>query len=228
MNSKVLSAGLVSAMLLGVPLAFAADNGTSANAQTPAHHDADRIVTDSINVVQRVKSDNHFDSLMKRAKGVVIIPHLVKAAAVVGAEGGQGLLLAHRDGRWSNPAFISVGSISVGAQVGGKEGPLVMLLMTDKALNDFTQANNFSLNANAGLTIVNYSARGQGGFGKGDVVVWSGAGGGFIGASVSGSDFTSNSARDASFYGKQVSTQQIAEGKVHNPAARKLVDTLPT
>jgi lipid-binding SYLF domain-containing protein len=72
-----------------------------------------------------------------------------------------------------------------------------------------------------------YSAKGQGGFGKGDVVVWSGSGGAFVGASVSGSDFTSNSAEDASFYGKQVSTKQITNGDVHNPQARKLVDTLP-
>ncbi len=41
-----------------------------------------------------------------------------------------------------------------------------MLLMTDRALNSFKGNNTFSLNADAGLTIINYSARGQASIGK--------------------------------------------------------------
>lgn len=227
METKTLSAGLLSLLLLGAPAAFAAGDATPPPQQTPAGNNARVIIDHSVNVIQRVKSDAKFENLMKQAKGVVIVPNLVKAAIGVGGSGGQGVLLARRNDHWSDPAFISVGSISAGPQIGGKAGPLVMLLMTDKALNDFTQANNFSLNANAGLTVVNYSAKAQGGFGKGDIAVWSGEAGGFVGASISGSDFTSNSAEDASFYGKQLTTSEIIKGHIRNVAASKLRHSLP-
>jgi lipid-binding SYLF domain-containing protein len=205
------------AALLFTPAAFAANNRS----------DAQKIVDDSASVVPQLKKDAHFLDLMKQAKGVFILPDSGKGAFIVGGGGGQGVLIGRHNGRWSDPAFLSLGSISIGAQAGGEGGPLVMLLMTDKALQDFTDANNFSLNANAGLTIVNYSAKGQGSAGKGDVIVWSNRGGAYAGASVSATDITSNTDEDHAYYGQQASTEKIISGQFHNPAAAKLTDELP-
>jgi lipid-binding SYLF domain-containing protein len=227
METKTLSVGLLSLLLLGAPAAVAAGDATSSQQHTPAERNAHVIIDHSVNVIQRVKSNGKFEALMRRAKGVVVMPNVVKAAVGVGGSGGQGVLLAHRGSTWSDPAFVSMGSISAGPQASGKAGPVVMLLMTDKALNDFTQSNNFSLNANAGLTVVNYSAKSQGGFGKGDIIVWSGESGGFVGASISGTDFTSNSAENASFYGRQLTTSDIIKGHIHNSVANKLRQSLP-
>ena len=116
--------------------------------------------------------------------------------------------------------------MSLGAQAGGKAGPAALILMTDKALNDFTRANKFSLNANAGLTIINYSAQGQVSAGKGDVVVWSEQGGVFAGTDVSGAVVTQNTAEDRTFYGKPVDATQILAGQASNPQADKLRSTL--
>jgi lipid-binding SYLF domain-containing protein len=175
-----------------------------------------------------VRSDSYFNNLLKQAKGVVIVPHLFKGAIGIGASGGTGVFLAKQsNGQWSDPAFLSLGSISIGPQAGAKEGPVVMLLMTSKAMHDFTQSNNFSLNANAGLTVINYSAKGQGGLGKGDIVVWSGAGGAFAGASVSGADITADTTQDVNYYGKASTTAAIIKGQVHNAEAKVLVNALP-
>lgn len=190
---------------------------------------AQQIVSDATQTVAKIKADSHFDALLKRAKGIFIMPTLVKGAFIVGGQGAQGVLLKHNsDGTWSDPAFLTIGSISVGPQVGGKAGPAAMILMTNKALNDFTQANNFSLNANAGLTIIGYSAQGQAPVGKGDIIVWSDQSGAFAGANVSGADVTQNTTQDHEYYGKQVQATQILNGQVKNPGAAKLRSELPT
>jgi lipid-binding SYLF domain-containing protein len=192
---------------------------------------AKQIVNDSVQTVHEIRQDPHFAKLLTQAKGVFVLPSLVKGAMVVGGQGGQGgqgVLLARENGTWSDPAFLSIGSISIGAQAGGKAGPVVMPLMTDKALNDFTQANNFSLNGNAGLTIVTYSAHGQAPVGKGDVIVWSNASGAYGGVNVSGTDITSNTNEDQNYYGHKLTTTQIIHGHANNPQADTLRNALPS
>lgn len=120
-----------------------------------------------------------------------------------------------------NPAFFTIGSISAGAQAGGKEGLVAMFLMTDKAVSSFTQYNNFSLNGNAGLSIVNWSPNAQGSIGKGDVVVWSGQTGLYAGLNINGSDIVADTSENQSFYNnKQAATEQIIANQFNNPSAR--------
>jgi lipid-binding SYLF domain-containing protein len=200
----------------------------STSATTTNSSSAEQLVNDATRTVGKIKADSRFDTMLKQSKGVFIMPNVVQGAFIVGAKGAQGVLLKHNsDGTWSNPVFLSIGSISVGAQAGGKAGPAAMILMTNKALNDFTQSNNFSLNGNAGLTVINYSAKGQAPVGKGDIVVWSDQSGVFAGVNVSGADVNQNPGEDHAYYGKQVDAQQILSGNVSNPHASKLKDALP-
>ena len=221
MHRKLLVATKVISMLgFGLP-AFAADTGQSSIT-------GDQLIAGATKAVQDVKGDHRFEDLMKQAKGVFIVPTMVKGALIAGANGGQGVLLKRDSSGWSEPAFLTLGTLSLGAQAGGSAGSTIMLLMTDKAVNDFTQANNFSLGANAGLTVIGYSAKGQAPVGKGDVIIWSNQSGAFAGASVSATDITSNSQEDANFYGKHVTTPQILNGSVpRESAANTLLNALP-
>jgi len=231
MNRTLLLATAALAMGGFVSAGPAMAQSANANSTTEKSTDsssAQQLVNDATQTVQKIKADSRFDTMLKRSKGVFIMPDVMQGAFIVGGKGAQGVLLKHNsDGSWSEPVFLSIGSVSVGAQAGGKAGPAAMILMTDKALNDFTQGNNFSLNGNAGLTVINYSAKGQAPVGKGDIVVWSDQSGAFAGVNVSGADITQNTTEDHAYYGKQVDAKQILSGAVSNPHASKLKDALP-
>lgn len=235
MKVQILSVGFASMLLMGVPafaMAASAANQAVANAnqnsgQSDTRQDAVNLVKDATGALKQAKNDQKFDKLLHKAKGVFIVPHYGKGALIVGGAGGHGVLLAREDGHWSDPAFLGVGSISAGAQAGGEAGPIIMVLMTDKALNEFTAHNNFSLNANAGLSIVNYSARGEAGFGKGDVVMWSNTSGAYAGAAITGSNISADQNRDNAFYNQQnLTTNKIIKQNVTNAAAAPLVGAL--
>ena len=214
MNGRLIPMAFVSALLVSPAMALAAsanDNDVQATQRSTSDQ---QLLKDATKAVDRAKSDAHFHDLMKQAKGVFVIPNRVKGAAIVGGGGGEGVLLAHHGSQWSDPAFYNTGSISIGAQAGGEAGPVVMLLMSDKALNDFIDNNNFSLNANAGLTIVNYATKTQGGVGKGDIVVWAGEKGALAGASISGSDITQDKKPNNDFYRRSVTAKDIIDGHV--------------
>jgi hypothetical protein len=101
---------------------------------------------------------------------------------------GGGLVVMREDGGWSDPAFYDVGGISVGPQVGGAGGAVAFLLMDQQAVDAFKRSNSFSLNAGAGLSIVDYSANSQASWGKGDTIMWSDNAGAYVGATISVTD----------------------------------------
>lgn len=204
-----------------------AETGTQAGANSELNS-AGQLVDDAVQTVHRLRADHRYDELLKQSRGVFIMPELVKGAFIVGGQGAQGVLVKHEsNGTWSEPAFLTIGSLSLGAQAGAKAGPAAMILMTDKALNDFTQAHKLSLNANAGLTIVNTSTQAQAPIGQADIVIWSGQSGAFAGADVSGAEISQNTAEDHAYYGRAMDAKQILGGAATNPNARKLTTALP-
>ena len=76
------------------------------------------------------------NDLLGRAKAIMIFPKLYKGAFLFGAEGGSGILMAKgSEGRWSYPAFYFLGSGSFGLQFGAQIAEVMLMIMTDRALN---------------------------------------------------------------------------------------------
>ncbi|MDD3371585.1 MAG: lipid-binding SYLF domain-containing protein, partial [Alphaproteobacteria bacterium] len=73
---------------------------------------------------QGMMSDSQYPGLIDlaaRAKGIIIVPNLIRAAFFFGGRGGNGVMLVRGDdGRWSPPAFYTIGGLSWGLQVGGQ------------------------------------------------------------------------------------------------------------
>lgn len=211
----------------GAASAQSADARRTDLAAKPAQSATQR-VSDALGVVRRLEAEPRMKQLLAQAKGVLIVPSYGRAALGVGAHGGAGLLLLKRgDGSWSGPAFYDLGGLTVGLQAGAEGGALAMVLNNDKAVNEFMQKNNFSLSAEAGLTVVNWSRLAQGSAGTGDVVAWSGAKGLFGDAVAVGvNDIRYNQALTNAYYGRALSPADIADGSVSNPQAQPLQQAL--
>ena len=138
----------------------AARGGGSAKSST-LEPIASMLVNDAVAVVRRMQSDSRVAGLIQDARGIFVMPNYVRAAVGVGGAGGAGVLLLRRDdGSWSDPAFFHVGAISAGLQVGVEAGPVAFLLNNQKAVNQFMKQTNFALNADAGLTVINWAVMG--------------------------------------------------------------------
>jgi len=176
----------------------------------------------AIKVVQQMERNRDLAALMMKSKGVFVVPDSVRVAVGVGARGGAGVLLVRRADGWGTPAFYNMAGVTLGAQLGAEGGAMAFVLNDQKALNGFAQKNKFSLNAEAGLTFVDWSKKGEGSLGWGDITVWSDTEGMFGGANLAVTDISYDSAETTAYYRKPVTAADVLAGKVNNPRAVEL------
>jgi lipid-binding SYLF domain-containing protein len=89
-----------------------------------------------------------------RAKGVLIFPQVLKGGFIFGGSGGTGVFLVKdaRTGDWSNPAFYTIGSGTFGLQIGGEAAEVVMVAMTQKAV-DSLLSSSFKLGGDVSVAL---------------------------------------------------------------------------
>lgn len=188
---------------------------------------ASKHVKDAVAAVKRMESDQTMQRVMQEAKGVYIVPTYGRIALGVGGQGGVGVLLVKKGNEWRDPGFYNIGGISVGAQAGAEGGPVAFVLKNEKAVQRFNDKNNFSLSADAGITVINWTKVAQGSTGEGDVVAWSGTKGLFGNvASLGVNDIRFNQRMTSAYYGKTASASDIINGKLKNPASDTLKQAL--
>jgi len=80
---------------------------------------------------------------IKDARGVLIFPQIIKGGFIWGGSGGTGVFLARnpKTGDWSDPAFYTIGSVTFGLQIGGEASQVVMLAMTQKAVDSLLSSS---------------------------------------------------------------------------------------
>ena len=92
-----------------------------------------------------------FRENMNRAKGVLIVPQLVKGGFIFGGSGGSGVLLARGENNiWSNPAFYTMGTGTFGLQAGLEIAEIILMIMTDKGV-DKLLTSSFKLGGDIGI-----------------------------------------------------------------------------
>ena len=217
-RSNCLRTALLAATLLGAQ-AFAVPPAALAAVTESDNAAAQTVVNHALVTVQDLRHDKEFGnarSLIARARAVLIVPSLFKAGFFFGGEGGNGVLLARNGHGWSSPAFYTLGSASFGLQIGAQSAEMVMIVMTDRALQALMKSQ-FKVGADAGITVVTLGSNVQSATttdGRvADIVVWSSSSGAYAGLTVDGTLIEPRDGFNQEYYGRALKPSAIV---LHN------------
>ncbi|HEY7129066.1 MAG TPA: lipid-binding SYLF domain-containing protein [Nitrospira sp.] len=162
------------------------------------------------------------------AKGVFIVPQILRGAFVFGGAGGGGVLLVRdeKSGDWSQPAFYNIGAVSFGLQAGGDASELMIIVRTQKGLEEFYRSD-FKLGADVGVAIGPLGSSASMGGISADLVSFGRSKGAFMGMALDGSMIAVSDGSNAAYYGKIVRpTDIVVKKSVSNPASAELRRTI--
>ena len=190
--------------------------------------DEQRVVDEAADTVFELLSDPHFGSLrglLERARGVVVVPRLAKAGLILGGEAGRGVILARdaNTGEWSYPAFLDVGSASIGLQIGASESRVVLVVMTDTGLEAMLR-ENIEVGAEASVAAGPVGAEVEAATTSAelteDIYAYGVSEGLFLGVAIEGTVLIPDQDANMAYYGEAATTREaIQAGAVENPGA---------
>lgn len=167
--------------------------------------------SDVLDQLARIPEKSIPPSLLSRAYGVAVIPNVVRAAFWIGASRGKGILVVRQDDdSWSNPAFITITSGSVGWQVGADSTDIILVFKTRKGVDGIANGK-LTLGANASVAAGpvgrNTSASTDIQF-KSEVYSYSRSRGLFAGVALEGAGVTMDRKANAAYYGSTSMTPE--------------------
>ena len=89
-------------------------------------------------------------ALGSKAKGILVFPHVVKAGLIVGAQGGDGVLLTN--GKPS--AYYNTSALSAGMQAGAQSFGYALFFMSDSALKYLASSRGWEIGVGPSIVIV--------------------------------------------------------------------------
>ncbi len=169
-------------------------------------------------------------ALLRRAKGVLIYPQVIRGAFLFGAAGGSGVFLTRQPASdaWAGPAFYSFGQASVGLQAGGDASEVVVVALTDKGVSALlTTSGKLGANASVAAGPVGVGTEAATANLSADLVSYSRNKGLYAGVSLEGAIVSPENNLARAYYGREVTpTQILVQREVTNPQATGLLAAL--
>jgi lipid-binding SYLF domain-containing protein len=164
--------------------------------------------------------------LLDRAYGIAVIPDVIKGAFIFGGRHGWGVISARdANGRFSDPAFVSLTGGSWGFQIGAQSTDVVLIFATKRSLDNFGRGQ-FTLGATASVAAGPVGRQGEALAGiDAEIYSYSRSRGLFAGLALDGSAITFNKDANHDFYGRAVSASEIFSGTVtsNSESARRFI-----
>jgi SH3 domain-containing YSC84-like protein 1 len=192
-------------------------------------HNSGTVLKEILNVPDNIPQD-----LLDKADCVVVFPSVLKAAFVVGASYGRGVMTCRKgenfNGPWGAPSMMALEGGSVGFQIGGEATDFVLLVMNDRGANGILTSKvklGGDASVAAGPVGRNASAETDATM-RAEILSYSRARGLFAGISLEGSTVRPDNDANRRIYGENVSAKDIviAHDTHVPPAAESLISTL--
>jgi|GEM_PF-302771 len=197
-------------------------------AAEPAHagkrEKSERLVAKAAETASYFASDSAFEAmwgLSDEAKAMVIIPRSLRGGFIFGGSGGNAAMVArNEDGSWSQPTFLTIGSFSFGLQAGGEASEIVLLVMTNRGME---QLLSTSVKLGADLTLaagpIGAGAKAQ----TTDILAFSRSRGLYGGISLEGAVLKTRHSWNEAYYNSAVSPADVIyRQQAYNPSSAVL------
>jgi lipid-binding SYLF domain-containing protein len=222
--SKYLAAGL----LLIAPAMFAAPPADKEK-DVDRIENAGTVMDEILNVPDNIPQD-----LLDKARCVVVLPSVLKAAFVVGGSYGRGVMVCRTGpgfkGPWGAPAMVALEGGSIGFQIGGQATDFVILIMNDRGASSLLKSK-VKLGADAAVAAGpkgRDASANTDAYMRAEMLSYSRSRGVFAGISLEGSTLRPDDDANRKVYGKEATASTvITESKFEAPPeAHKLISRL--
>jgi len=208
---------------------------TFANEEDRLKREQDRLQNADL-VMQEVLKvpDNLPRDLLDRARCVIVMPSVLKAAFVIGGSYGRGAMVCRTgknfSGPWGAPAMYALEGGSVGFQIGGEATDFVLLVMNNRGADSLLHSE-VRLGADASVAagpVGRLASADTDAYMRSEILSYSRARGVFAGISLEGSTLRPDSGANRALYGRSISAAEIIEGsEVQTPSnAQDLIAVL--
>jgi SH3 domain-containing YSC84-like protein 1 len=160
------------------------------------------------------------DGILSGAKCIAIVPSMLKASFIFGANYGKGVATCRTEHGWSAPVFFKVTGGSFGFQAGGQASDLVLIIRTNEGMQHLLQSK-FKLGADASAAAGPVGRDAQASTDltlRAQVLTYSRSRGLFLGVSLSGGVIRQDDGDTRAFYGgKDWTFYSLLRGEVPAP-----------
>jgi lipid-binding SYLF domain-containing protein len=164
--------------------------------------------------------------LLRRARGLLIVPNTVRGGLLLGGRRGRGALVVRTPtGEWSTPAFVTLTGGSIGWQIGAESADVVLVITSEAATTQLTRGR-LTLGGDVAVT-AGYSNEQAA-----DAVQWNAdvyafaiGRGLFAGASFEGNRVALDYGRNQDYYGATTAALAALDASTP-PAAREFLAQL--
>jgi lipid-binding SYLF domain-containing protein len=164
--------------------------------------------------------------LLAKARCIVVMPSVLKAAFVVGGSYGRGAMTCRTgkdfSGPWGAPAMYALEGGSVGFQIGGEATDYVFLVMNNRGAHSLLRSK-VKLGADASVAagpVGRSLAADTDAYVRSEILSYSRARGVFAGVSLEGSTLRPDNKANRELYGRSISAEEMIHGSdVRTPKA---------